>query len=288
MIRRLLASFLLSGFALATLSAQAEGPMETSTKETAPGEAQAFSLRADLDGGLLVLGLGLGGAALVAEASQERKSPGPGPGPGSLDPTGVNPMDRRLMAPYSRPLDRLGTGLTLASILTPGILLLGPREEWGELGAMYGETLLLAYGMKELGKALISRPRPGMYFPGYPQESIEDGEWDESFPSGHVALAFAGATYAAYVLAARFPGSRILGPAIATGYALALGTAACRVASGDHFLTDVLAGAGIGSLCGFLVPWLHSLDAQARKAGTRAQGLTLETQGLGLALTVRY
>jgi membrane-associated phospholipid phosphatase len=30
-----------------------------------------------------------------------------------------------------------------------------------------------------------------------------------------------------------------------------------RITSGSHFLTDVLAGAAIGSLYGWLIPWLH-------------------------------
>lgn len=222
-------------------------------------------------------------AALMAQAEGKVL-----PSPGCLGRDSVNLLDRGLMAPYSQPLDTLGTGLAIAAILSPGIALIAPREEWGELGAMYGETLLLAYGIKELGKALVSRPRPYMYFPDYPLKSVEDGEWDESFPSGHVALAFAGATFTAYVLGARFPGSRILPPVIVTSYALALGTAACRVASGDHFLTDVLAGAGIGSLCGFLVPWLHSLGSQPGKAEARERGLSLEAHGIGLALSIRY
>jgi len=38
---------------------------------------------------------------------------------------------------------------------------------------------------------------------------------------------------------------------------LATGVAACRIASGSHFLTDVFVGAAIGSLYGWAVPLLH-------------------------------
>ena len=293
MIGRLLASTFLAAFSLSALSAQVEGklfceavPGLAVPGQPGPGESPPFSLSVGLDGGLLFLGLGLAGASLIAEAAQPESLPDSSPG--GLSPEAVQPWERGLMAPYSRPLDKLGTGLSIAALLTPGLALFAPREEWCALGTMYGETLLLAYGLKELGKALVGRPRPYMYFPDYPLESVEDGEWDESFPSGHVALAFAGASFAAYVLGARFPDSEFLGPVIATGYALALGTAACRIASGDHFLSDVLAGAGIGSLSGFLVPWLHSLGKPSAKTEAREGGLSLEAQGIGLALTVRY
>ena len=31
------------------------------------------------------------------------------------------------------------------------------------------------------------------------------------------------------------------------------------MASGNHFLTDVLVGAAIGTVCGFAVPYMHTL-----------------------------
>jgi undecaprenyl-diphosphatase len=57
--------------------------------------------------------------------------------------------------------------------------------------------------------------------------------------------------------AAEYPGSKWKIPVIAGSYTLAAGIAALRIASGNHFITDVLAGAAIGSLYGWLVPFLH-------------------------------
>lgn len=36
------------------------------------------------------------------------------------------------------------------------------------------------------------------------------------------------------------------------------------LSGGNHFLTDVLAGAALGSAVGFLVPWLHTFNAKHR------------------------
>jgi membrane-associated phospholipid phosphatase len=88
-----------------------------------------------------------------------------------------------------------------------------------------GSSVVLAYGLKYA----VERPRPYQ----------EPGERGRSFPSGHTAAAFAGAAcwqrrygwetgIPAYVLAA------------ATGYS--------RIWSGNHYLSDVAAGAVIGTV----------------------------------------
>jgi len=43
---------------------------------------------------------------------------------------------------------------------------------------------------------------------------------------------------------------------------MAIGVAALRLSSGNHFFTDVLAGAAIGCSVGFLVPYLHTFNTK--------------------------
>lgn len=64
-----------------------------------------------------------------------------------------------------------------------------------------------------------------------------------TFPSGHAALAFA----AFAVLARAFPAARWW------FLFLACGVAASRVLMGEHFLSDVIAGAGVGYVCARIV-----------------------------------
>jgi undecaprenyl-diphosphatase len=77
-----------------------------------------------------------------------------------------------------------------------------------------------------------------------------------AFPSGHAALAFA----VAVVLGTAFPQARwwfLL---------LASGVAASRVLMGEHFLSDVIAGAGVGYACAravLAVPRVRRLMAVA-------------------------
>lgn len=79
-----------------------------------------------------------------------------------------------------------------------------------------------------------------------------------SFPSGHVTLAFSYATFTSYVFCKYNPDSKAKLPVCIISYSLACATAVLRVASGSHFITDVLAGAAIGAAIGFAVPYVHT------------------------------
>jgi len=73
-----------------------------------------------------------------------------------------------------------------------------------------------------------------------------------SFPSGHATLAFAtAATLGIWIPRWRY-----------VFYALACVTAAERVAENAHYLTDVIAGAGLGTLSAYLTFW--TVDRLAR------------------------
>ncbi len=174
-----------------------------------------------------------------------------------LNKTLVNRFDRLIMNPYSKPLDYTATGTEIISLLTPAFLLFTPSSEWLTIGTMYSQVLLFAYGTKELLKLTVKRSRPYMYFTGAPEKALNDGDWCSSFPSGHTTLTFASAAFLSFAFSAYFPESKWTIPVIATSYTLALSTAILRLMSGNHFMTDVLTGAAIGSLCGFAIPFAH-------------------------------
>ena len=100
-----------------------------------------------------------------------------------------------------------------------------------------------------------------MYYDNPPQE--EESKWNKSFPSGHTTLAFASASFTSYVFGKYYPDSKWRIPVSLSLYTLATTTALLRVSSGNHFLTDVLAGALIGTLCGLTIPMLHTLNNKA-------------------------
>ncbi len=94
-------------------------------------------------------------------------------------------------------------------------------------------------------KAIINRQRPYEKYDGiYPFKVDERG----SLPSAHAALAFATAT----TLSLQYKKWYVVVPA----YAWATGCAFSRVYLGEHYPTDVLAGAAIGTGSAFLSQWL--------------------------------
>lgn len=174
----------------------------------------------------------------------------------------VNKIDKILMRPYSKKFDLLGTGFELATAITPLVFLSVPTTEWTTIAGMYAETMLFAYGFKELAKAVFDRPRPYMYFDDFPIEEVQKGDWNSSFFSGHTTLAFAAATFTTYVFCKYKPESKWKIPVIATSYTLAAATAAMRLLSGNHFLTDVAIGAVVGSITGLLIPFWHYVNPE--------------------------
>ena len=117
------------------------------------------------------------------------------------------------------------TAITLAGT---ALVLPVVKDDWeGVREAAY--SLGTAEGISLLGKAVIHEERP-------------DHSDNNSFPSGHSAIAFASATtmYKRYGWEVGMP-----------AYALATLTASARVAAKKHHWYDVVAGAAIGSASGW-------------------------------------
>ena len=174
----------------------------------------------------------------------------------------INGIDRALMYDYSTVLDDVSTVSAYAALLIPGVSVLGKTGDIGVLltyGAMYAEAFLLTMGTKDLLKAAVSRHRPFTYLGPVPAEEQDD--YFNSFPSGHTAFAFLGATFLTATLLEEYPRTVWTVPAISLSYALGAGIATVRILSGNHFVTDVVAGALIGSFYGWLVPRMHLRDS---------------------------
>ncbi len=227
------------------------------------GRGDVFALDGLKDGLIFGSGVLLSGGDLlldnVLEFNRQKYDPSK-----VYDKDDVNALDRIFMNSYSKKLDRAGDISLVAAMAAPAVLLATEKEEWFTVGVMYAETLLIANGIKELTKLCVTRARPYMYYDPstYPEDDLEDGDFANSFPSGHSTMAFAGATFASYTFSKYFPDSPYRYAVTGGSYALALTTAALRVKSGNHFMTDVMTGAAIGTAVGFLVPWLHTFNTK--------------------------
>jgi membrane-associated phospholipid phosphatase len=118
-----------------------------------------------------------------------------------------------------------------------------------------GETVVLAANAAELLKYATARQRPYAHAGALGEPvNVAPGSSDNlSFSSGHVAFAFAMTVSAAEVATLR-------GRRRAAGWIWGIGLPAAaavgyfRIAGDRHYLTDVLASAGIGTAMGLLVP----------------------------------
>ena len=167
--------------------------------------------------------------------------------------------------------ENFGHGLGVAAILLT-IFVLDPARRWGLprlLGCAYGAGLA-ANGLK----LLLSRTRPnnfnflsdvwatfGAWCPGSSAGSI-----GQSFPSAHTATAVGFAAGLVWL----YPRGRWLFPL----FAVLVGCQ--RIQSGAHFLSDVLAGAALGSIialaflkCGLLPGWMDRLESKIRERDER-------------------
>jgi membrane-associated phospholipid phosphatase len=101
----------------------------------------------------------------------------------------------------------------------------------GEGAAMLAATAVPTFGLTYGLKAAVHEERP-------------DGSGDDSFPSGHAASAFLGASHLHYRYGWKYG---------LPAYALATLVAASRVEADKHFVHDVLASAVIANLSAYFL-----------------------------------
>ena len=249
------------------------------------GSRQYFSLNPITDPVLIGSGIGLFAADLFLFRFKNGRVFG-----GTLyNRDDVNPFERWAMRPYSRSLDITGDIFVGCAMATPLVFASADRHEWITIGIMYAETMLLTHAVKDLIKSLTFRARPYMYFEDYPQKDVDSGDWTNSFPSGHTMQAFAAAAFTSFVFAVYFPRSLWNIPVSAGAYALALTVAVLRLSSGNHFLTDVLAGAAFGTVFGIGIPLLHMIGRQSHKAiEKRKDAVSLSLLPNGVCISARF
>lgn len=152
-------------------------------------------------------------------------------------------------------------------------MLLWEEDDW--LSALNDAVVVIESGLTALAISSITnfvyrRPRPLLFSQDAPVEDRMSGWASLSFASGHTALSFA-VVWSTLLTVERLGSTKVSWPWLALGFLLASGVGAARILSGEHFPTDVLAGAAIGTFVGITVPMLHSsagrLSASADRNG---------------------
>jgi membrane-associated phospholipid phosphatase len=115
-------------------------------------------------------------------------------------------------------------------------------------------SLVIATATTQVLKRLVNRPRPYETFTGIFPDSYEEGK---SFPSGHTTTAFS--TAASLTLTTKK--WYIAVPA----FVWATGVGYARINMGQHYPSDVMMGALIGTASGFASHWLMKKITPSKK-----------------------
>ena len=200
--------------------------------QTSPGERD-----------FLLAASGLGVAAGLELFAKEHFMP---EAPRYTDP---NPVDKAIRDVLYRGPSRQNLIIKWSDRLLYGVSF--SSMVWGPLSvddykrsALINMEVLAANGIvTNVVKMLSARERPYHHFDTWPSQGSDDFA---SFFSGHTSVAFSQAVTNAMLLSEQYPEketliwSSLLGTAGLTAY--------LRLASDMHYFTDVLVGAGIGSL----------------------------------------
>ena len=212
--------------------------------------AFSLDLKTDIALGSLAVGLFVGSWLLENPPNQM---------PCSLSQSDVNAFDRLFMVPGFNPaIANIATATMVGMVgLSPVLPLLGnfSLNTAVTYGVMYSQAFLLTFATRNLIKNNLPRFRPYAY-DGRDPHYLESYD-HSSFPSGSTSMAFLAATFAGTTFSREHPNSRWRLPVVIGSYALAAGVGIMRMASGQHFITDVFAGAAIGSFYGWIIPFLH-------------------------------
>jgi hypothetical protein len=185
--------------------------------------------------------------------------------PNELNRNDVNFIDRGLMFPEDDTphhiRDKMRNWMPVLTIITPlSVWGLGGGgfekkdfDTWLTYGIMYMQAATLTFGTVEILKKTVDRYRPRSYFDNSVGKLISN----DCFPSDTTAFSFLASTLFSVTFSTEYPYSPWRIPVIAGSYTLATSIGVIGIISGMHFLTDVLAGAAIGTFYGWVIPLLH-------------------------------
>jgi membrane-associated phospholipid phosphatase len=146
------------------------------------------------------------------------------------------------------------------------------RAGWVDLLLIVQATALAA-DLNQITKLVAGRQRPFVHYGNYPDPNRgPDSDDNMSLYSGHSTLAFSLAAAAGTVSTLRgYPSAPWVW---GVGMTIAVAVAYFRVAADQHYLTDVLTGATLGTAIGAGVPWLlHRPRGGGERPGGSADGV---------------
>ena len=206
----------------------------------------------------------------------------------ALSKSDVPKIDRFSAGYYSESAQTTSDFLCYGTlVVAPGLLALNPavRGRYGQVAALYVETLLATDALFTMTVGAVARNRPYLY--GTEGGSGRSGKIaTNSFFSGHAAHTATATFFAAKVFHDFNPGSRAEPFVWGAAAVLPAAVAYYRIEAGKHFLSDNLVGYAVGATVGVVVPQLHKKASGLGVSVAPVQGLNVNGYSYsGLLLT---
>jgi membrane-associated phospholipid phosphatase len=178
----------------------------------------------------------------------------------ALKKSDINWFDRWGVRPYNKSVDKLSYMPFYAAVPSPVLLFAidhRMRKDFWQLTFLYAEAMAVTGVFYTSAVHYVSRYRPLVYSDESPIGERTRSNSRNSFFAGHVALVgtsvfFMARTWADYHPESRWKWAVYSAAGVVTGL-----TGYWRHRAGEHFPSDILLGAAIGTASGLLMPVLH-------------------------------
>lgn len=191
---------------------------------------------------------------------------------------------------YSKSASRMSDIPFALSFAAPFALLFNDdiNDHTGQYIGMYLESLSTTAALFTITAGLVDKSRPYQYNDAVDMERRTSSTGQRSFYSGHVAASAAATFFAAKVYNDYNP--KIEGKFFIWAAAAAVPATVgyFRLKAGQHFLTDILIGYGLGAATGILVPELHKTKEAALRVSPTAGRNFLGDDYTGLSLLYHF
>jgi membrane-associated phospholipid phosphatase len=194
-------------------------------------------------------------------------------------------FDRGNAGFYSEELNEASYIPFYTSFAMPVVMLLINQKErgkFGQIAALYVETMAITGAMFTITAGAIDRSRPLVYGTKAPLSLRLAKKSQRSFYAGHTAATAAATFFAAKVFQDFNPDSKAKPYIWTIAAAIPAVTGYLRYKSGMHFLSDNVLGYVIGAATGILIPEWH------KRKILKNVTITPETEFKGIALSYHF
>lgn len=179
----------------------------------------------------------------------------------ALDKADINFIDRWVAGNSSEKANEFSDLPFGVSFVLPLGLLFDDdiNDHTGQFIGMYLQSLSTTAALYSVTAGLVNRSRPYVYDPNEDIGRRTSKNGQRAFYSGHVAASATATFFAAKVYCDYHPNATGKGYIWAAAAVVPATVGYFRLQAGQHFLTDVLLGYGLGAATGILVPELHKI-----------------------------